>query len=181
MFPIAEIVSNLRSANARLGETILIAIDGPSGAGKTTLSQQLEDDLDDVATIHMDDLYAGWEDALSQELYERISTQILTPLSQNSLARYHKYNWYTAAFEEWIELDCPRFLLLEGVGAAAIPNRKWISFSVYMDVSDSLGLERVRRRDGDDIAAFIPKWQEMQRRHFEEHQTKAFADLLLEV
>lgn len=181
MLPIAEIVSNLSRAKAKLGETTLIAIDGPSGAGKTTLSQQLEHELHDAATIHMDDLYAGWTDALSQELYERISTQILTPLSLKSGACYQKYNWYTDKFEEWIELDCPRYLLLEGVGAAAIPHRKWISYSVYMDVSDSLGLERVRRRDGDAIAAFIPKWQEMQRQHFDQHQTKANADLLLEV
>ncbi|MFZ9309327.1 MAG: AAA family ATPase [Candidatus Nanopelagicales bacterium] len=181
MLPIAEIVSNLSRGKAKLGETTLIAIDGPSGAGKTTLSKQLEYELNDVETIHMDDLYAGWKDALSQELYERISTQILTPLSLESVACYQKYNWYTNKFEDWVELDCPRYLLLEGVGAAAIPNRQWISFSVYMDVSDSLGLERVRRRDGDAIVAFIPEWQEMQRQHFEEHQTKASADLLLEV
>jgi uridine kinase len=181
MLPIAEIVAIISEAKPKLGETTLIAIDGPSGAGKTTLALKLQQELNAAEVIHMDDLYAGWKDSLSSELYERISTQILLPLSQNSLTRYQKFNWSRNSFDEWIELAEPRFLLLEGVGSAALQNRQWISFSLFMDVSDRTGLERVRSRDGDAIAALIPDWQIMQRQHFEEHQTKEYADMVLSV
>ncbi len=49
----------------------VIAIDGPAGAGKTTLATNLAlalaQDLR-VQIIHMDDLYDGWDNALGLQL-----------------------------------------------------------------------------------------------------------------
>ena len=49
----------------------LIAIDGPAGAGKTTLAAQFQRDFSkvkSVSIIHMDDLYAGWENVFNERL-----------------------------------------------------------------------------------------------------------------
>ena len=54
----------------------LIAIDGPAGAGKTTLAAKFFDEFSTtktVALIHMDDLYAGWENALDHRLTSRLA------------------------------------------------------------------------------------------------------------
>ena len=51
----------------------LFAIDGPAGAGKTTYAATLEAELSlkgTVKVIHMDDLYNGWDNALSNALSE---------------------------------------------------------------------------------------------------------------
>jgi uridine kinase len=49
----------------------VIAIDGPAGAGKTTLAQEIFrafSTKSSVQVIHMDDLYDGWGNALSSDL-----------------------------------------------------------------------------------------------------------------
>ena len=53
----------------------LLAIDGPAGAGKTTLAAKLEAEYSvhsTVRTIHMDDLYNGWDDALGISLTDTL-------------------------------------------------------------------------------------------------------------
>ena len=55
---------------------MLLAIDGPAGSGKTTLAAKLQSEYQQSSTvqvIHMDDLYKGWEDALSDELTLKLS------------------------------------------------------------------------------------------------------------
>ena len=47
----------------------IIAIDGPAGAGKTTLAHEIFLALSNsmsIQVIHMDDLYAGWDKALTE-------------------------------------------------------------------------------------------------------------------
>ena len=75
----------------------LYAIDGPAGAGKTTYAAQLEAELSLNATvkiIHMDDLYNGWDNALSNalsEILDRISTAHLA--GRECVIK--KFNWST--------------------------------------------------------------------------------------
>ena len=57
---VAAVVAVIDSSEPRCGATRLIAIDGPSGAGKTTLARDVAAVLA-APTIHMDDLYPGWD------------------------------------------------------------------------------------------------------------------------
>ena len=53
----------------------LIAIDGPAGAGKTTLAAKFfaEFSVDkSVLVIHLDDLYDGWDNALSSAMLSHL-------------------------------------------------------------------------------------------------------------
>ena len=55
----------------------IIAIDGPAGSGKTTLSKQLATDLSNTEIIHIDDLMPIGDDAsnLSKALKSKSTTQ----------------------------------------------------------------------------------------------------------
>ena len=75
---------------------VLLAIDGPAGAGKTTLAAKLEVEYSahaSVQTIHMDDLYNGWENALGEDL-----TKVLESITSAHLAGLgfviKKFNWH---------------------------------------------------------------------------------------
>ncbi len=61
---VTAVVSLALAATARCGDVVVIALDGPSGAGKTTLARGVELALEPVApvaVVHMDHLYPGWD------------------------------------------------------------------------------------------------------------------------
>ena len=48
-------------AQPRCGDTKVVAIDGPSGAGKTYFTTALAQRIPSAHVLHMDDLYPGWD------------------------------------------------------------------------------------------------------------------------
>lgn len=166
-FDLAQISARLRDH-----ERALICIDGPAGAGKTTLATAFVETLADVHVIHMDDLYAGWTDALSADLTERLVTQIRDPFLGGSAVRYRRYDWYASAFAEFVEVPATRLLIVEGVGAAQAVMRDAAAVSVFVDVEPAVGRERVIARDGDVSASHIDAWQVHERAHFARDRTR---------
>ena len=62
---LARCVDLVAAAEPRCGGTVVVAVDGPSGAGKTTLTRELRRRLDGPPVIHLDAVYPGW-DGLAQ-------------------------------------------------------------------------------------------------------------------
>lgn len=166
-FDLARIRARLRNH-----ERALICIDGPAGAGKTTLASAFVDAFTDVHVIHMDDLYDGWSNALSADLTERLVSQVRDPFLAGTDVRYRRYDWYAAAFAEFIDVPAARLLVVEGVGAAQAAMREAAAVSVFIDVEPAIGRERVIARDGDVSAAHIDAWQVHEQAHFARDRTR---------
>ena len=101
----------------------IIAIDGPAGAGKTTLASTIFLALSphiSTTVIHMDELYPGWESALGDEL-----TKTLTWLSSCHKAKkpllYSSFNWIANEFDAPKSHPSTHLLILEGVASAQLP------------------------------------------------------------
>ena len=78
----------------------VIAIDGPAGAGKTTLAHEIFLALSNkmsVQVIHMDDLYDGWDNALSKDL-SKILQYLVSQHEAKSPANIQRYNWESSSF-----------------------------------------------------------------------------------
>ena len=60
----AVVASWVLAAETTLGKGWLVCVDGPAGAGKTTVAEELVAAFDEVGAtvqlVHMDDVYAGW-------------------------------------------------------------------------------------------------------------------------
>jgi uridine kinase len=80
----------------------IIAIDGPAGAGKTTLAKKIAGAISNksVHVIHMDDLYDGWDNALTQSLTRTLESNIAKPVFEGKSYEYRKFSWLTMRFEE---------------------------------------------------------------------------------
>lgn len=159
----------------------IIAIDGPAGAGKTTLAQTISLALSpqiSTTVIHMDELYPGWEKALGVEL-----TETLTWLTQSHKAKkplkYSSFNWATNEFNTSHVVDSTQLLILEGVGSAQRPIEGSLVTSIWLDLDPQIGFQRVIERDGAIITAEMTKWLAMQEQHFATDQTKERCEFLL--
>ena len=78
----------------------IIAIDGPAGAGKTTLASEIFLALSSkisVQVIHMDDLYDGWDNALSKDL-SKILQYLVSQHEVKTPAKIQRYNWESYSF-----------------------------------------------------------------------------------
>lgn len=159
----------------------IIAIDGPAGAGKTTLAQTISLALSpqmSTTVIHMDELYPGWEKALGVEL-----TETLTWLTQSHKAKkplkYSPFNWALNEFNPSHVLDSTQLLILEGVGSAQRSIEGCLATSIWLDLDPQIGFQRVIERDGATITAEMTKWLAMQEQHFATDQTKERCEFLL--
>ena len=83
-----QINEALRDLFSESAKPLVLAIDGPAGSGKSTLAGEIARAFAgtyDIEVIHLDELYNGWDNALSEELFLRIAQLIAAP---PSLKRY---------------------------------------------------------------------------------------------
>ncbi|MFM1905354.1 MAG: hypothetical protein RIT32_150 [Actinomycetota bacterium] len=176
-FNVTQLAGLALAKPARLGGCHLILIDGPAGSGKTTLAAKLQAELN-AAVVHMDEVYLGWETALSKATVKRIIQEILKPIYAGSIARFKKFNWHTYQLDEEQELN-PSILIIEGVGSAAEEIREFASLVIWIEVDRELGLARVLERDGEQISAQMMNWQVEEQKWHDQDHTRAAADVLL--
>ncbi|CAB5039561.1 MAG: hypothetical protein F2921_04825 [Actinobacteria bacterium] len=182
-FPDVEfepILSAISEISAHKTEPILIAIDGPAGSGKTSLANQLSNKLNSATTIHMDDLYNGWEDALTPTLTRHLEEWILDPLTQQATVKYQKFDWTSSEYGSPIEVRDIELLILEGVGAAQEIIRQSADLTIWIEVGPQIGLARVLNRDGDQLLPYMLKWQERESAHFLIDQTKENCQIFID-
>ena len=137
-------------------ETRIIAIDGPGGAGKTTLAAWLAKELRATAVIHTDD-FASWDNPLNW--WPGLIEQALEPLAAGVVARYEPTAW---AGEERppIVIEPGGTVLLEGVSAARAAFRPYLAFTVWVETDRAVRLQRGIDRDGEDSRAQWERWMD---------------------
>jgi uridine kinase len=157
---------------------LVIAIDGPAGAGKTTLAGEIAQAFSGVEIIHMDDLYRGWLLTLGPTLTRELQS-IFIQLEEDGVVEYQKYDWVKHSLGEFISFGKPRVLVLEGVGAGQPSIAKDVDIQVWVEVPTEFGLERVLARDGQHIADEMEQFLEDQEAYFTTDRPKECADFLI--
>ena len=162
-------------------ERPIIAIDGPAGAGKTTLAHEIFLALSpkmSVSVIHMDDLYNGWDSALGEDLTSVL--QYLAAQHRNiSAAEIRRYNWTTSSFGESETIEPADLLILEGVGSGDKSLQDELAALIWIDIDPEIGVMRVIARDGYQVEDEMKKWLGTQQEYFSQHSTREKADFIL--
>ena len=174
-----EILDRITKTEQKSPNTKTISIDGPAGSGKTTLARRIAESfsMGPVTTIHMDDLYNGWEDALTVQLARTLTQQILTPISQGKPFSYRKYDWLKKGFGDFTSVPLPSLLILEGVGSGQKVTRKFTDEAIWIEVESEVGLQRVLNRDGDYLETEMRVWQLREQEHFQKENTRDCATI----
>ena len=177
-----DLIKSLLAAKPKSTNVRIIAIDGPAGAGKSTLAKRIKSNLQEqsglkTVIVHMDDLYDGWENALTDQLTKTLINQILIPVSLSKNFGYRKYNWLSGNFGEFFEEESPEILILEGVGSGQRATRKYLDHLIWIDIDAETGLQRVLQRDGDYLENEMRVWQMRESSHFSMENTRDSATI----
>jgi len=157
-------------------QPIGLAIDGVAGSGKTTLASRLCGDLKSCQVVHMDDLYEGWNDPLSQRLTAKVIRELLEPFNKQIPIRYQKFDWILNRFDKFEDLKTSNILILEGVGSGQREFRKYLSKTIWVEYDPSQGFDRVIARDGEGIRGEMVNFLLDQNKHFIAELTKNASD-----
>jgi|GEM_PF-646715 len=147
------IVKKLRKLPPAKNEmpSIVIAVDGRGGSGKTTFAYHLALELD-AEIVHTDD-FASWENKFNW-VPDFIKT-VLEPIRQGvKKLSYHKSIW---DLNRPVEADDPKvkkkvkpIIIVEGVSSSRQELRDYATFTVYVDMSLEECFKRRLKREREN-------------------------------
>jgi len=174
-------LTDLCASPSKVGKTHIIAIDGPAGAGKTTLAMQISQALSSrfsIEVVHMDDLYNGWDGALGENLTELLSKIIVAQKKSQNFLLPH-FDWIAHKYSDPRDLKPSQILILEGVGSARAIVRNSATTTIWIEVDRTIGIERVIARDGEEIESQMKQWLIDQEIYFTSDKTRESAQFIL--
>jgi uridine kinase len=176
-----QINEALRDLFSDSAKPIVLAIDGPAGSGKSTLASEIARAFAgtyDLEVIHLDELYNGWDLALSEDLFQRIA-QLIAAQRAGDPTDLAIYDWSALTFSGSRQIMATQLLIIEGVGSSNQLLQKNLTTSIWLDIDQSTGLTRVLERDGEEIRDEMIKWQRMESEYFTRDLTRERADFIL--
>lgn len=154
-------------------KTLLIAIDGRGGSGKTTLALIIKKSFPEARIITTDDFYNKIIEKIDERLLRK---QILEPLSKDLPTKYMEYN---GKIRKPRIIEPGGIVIIEGVYAFHSSVSNYYDFKVWINIPLELVNKRVKKRDG----YFDKDWNKFHRpkedKYLKKDSPKSRADLII--
>ena len=169
---------------------VLVALDGMSASGKTTLAGALARRFPSCAVVHMDDFtipfedrFPGYFDAqLSNADVGRFDREVLTPLQLGRDACYRPYVCHPEpGFLAPVTVAAQsRLVIFEGAYCLHPQLFERYDLRVLCTVSPEVQRRRILERNGSaQLERFERLWIPMENRHIQAHSLAGRCDLIL--
>lgn len=149
-------------------DTLLIAIEGRTGAGKTTISKYLHEKFGGNL-FHLDDYYLQAHQRTPERLqevggnvdYERFKAEVLEPVLRKEVVYYRPFNYHTMDFDAEFAREVPvkRLNIIEGTYCMNPYFGDPYDLRIFMDIKYPQQIENVIDREGTaELDDYIDKW-----------------------
>ncbi|MDQ2748810.1 MAG: uridine kinase [Actinomycetota bacterium] len=146
------IAEAVRVAGAGASAVAWIGVDGPGGAGKSTLARRIADAIPRAAVVSVDDF---WGPSIAEWDWDRFLAQVARPLCDGHDARYQEWDWVLDAGGPWHDIAAGSVVVLEGVSATRNEVDVPWALRIWVETPPDVRLARALERDG---AALMPRW-----------------------
>ncbi len=161
----------------------IIAIDGPSCAGKTTYA-----DLISKNVVHIDDFYLPFKyrnEEVMKQLggnidFKRLIEEIILPYIKNKEVIYRPYECHNDKYEDEIILDNNDDLIIEGSYSHHPILKEYIDYKIFIDIKKDEQRKRIINRNKDNYEDFFNIWIKREEDYFNTLKIRENCDLLLE-
>lgn len=165
----------------------IVAIDGGSASGKTSLAAEIAESFE-CNVFHMDDFFLRPEQR-TEERYaeaggnvdrERFEEEVLMPLTEGRDVEYRKFSCKTFSLGEPENISFRKLNIVEGVYSTHPTLAAYYDIKIYLDISDREQRKRLTERNGKDGAAvFFERWIPLERTAFEWYKPCEHADIVV--
>ena len=164
----------------------VIAIDGRSAAGKTTLAARLAQILG-AGVVHMDDFFlpaslrtpARLSEPGGNVHYERFAAQVLPFLSLPEAFAYSVFDCSRMALSGERVVAASSFRIVEGAYSCHPMFGNYMNVRVFADIDPQAQLKRIVERNGEAAAmTFAARWIPMEEAYLTAFRIKENADMI---
>ena len=167
---------------------VIIAIDGPSASGKSTLGSLLQKKYD-ALLLHTDNYFLPLEKKTIDRLkesggnvdFERMKSEIMDNLNSDYLKSDY-FNCLTNTIEEREVLANKQVIIIEGVYSMHKALFSYYTLTVFLEIDSTLQRNRILARNGEAILSrFTNEWIPLENYYFKTEDLKNKVDLIIDL
>lgn len=165
---------------------VLVAIDGNSGAGKTSLANIIAEKYN-CNIFHMDHFFLTAELRTDTRLkeaggnvdYQRFKEEVINGILSQTDLEYKKYNCKTQQFSPAIKVPAKKLNIIEGSYSMHPTLINYYDLKIFLTVDKSLQEKIISKRDGTEmLKRFVEEWIPKENTYFEKTNIKQKSDLI---
>jgi uridine kinase len=168
-------------------ERVVCAIDGPCGAGKTTLGKHLQKRYGGNL-FHTDDYFLPLDKRTAERLRqpggnidsERLCREILTPLADGGPIVCRAYDCATDTLGEALHQPPAPVNIIEGAYCLLPAWQGVYNIKVFLHIDPPAQLARLQKRSPTLLERFVREWIPLENRYFGTYNIKDACDYYFE-
>lgn len=166
---------------------VIVAIEGGSASGKTTLAAQL-DKIYDINLFHMDDFFLQKHQRTPERFAEpggnvdreRFLEEVLEPLQRNNPFTYRVFDCSVMDLGELVQVQPKQLNIVEGAYSTHPSLASAYDLSVFLRIDPDAQAARILERNGPIMQQrFLNEWIPLEKAYFEATGLPARCDLIL--
>lgn len=174
MSPLEQVLAHAATAPPSCGSVRVIAIDGRSGSGKTSLAREVAHAWDSPL-VSMDSIYPGWSGLAAAP--DLLLAHVLHPLARGDQPAVPTWDWLAERPGPVLPLAVDDRLVVEGCGATIGRAGELAGTRVWLDGPADLRRQRAIARDGAVFEEHWEMWAEQEAAVFAADHTRERAHL----